>query len=284
MGRRGLYIAIAGAVTAAAFALATGAAPSRHFADQSLSAVPVDVELVIAVDVSYSMDPEEQALQREGYVMALTSREFLRALREGVNGKIAVIYFEWAGQSDQKIIMPWRLIDGPEAADAVAAEIARAPYRRASRTSISGALHFAKPLFDNSGYRGQRRVIDVSGDGANNTGPLVVPARDDVLAAGITINGLPIMLKPPTPGTMDIEDLDIYYEDCVIGGAGAFVVAIREREKFIEATRTKLVLEIAGRQPEPRVMPASAQAPRISCTIGEKRWQDRWGGRGFDFQ
>jgi hypothetical protein len=284
MGRRGLYIAIAGAVTAAAFALAAGAAPSRHFADQSLSAVPVDVELVIAVDVSYSMDPEEQALQREGYVMALTSREFLRALREGVNGKIAVIYIEWAGQSDQKIIMPWRLIDGPEAADAVAAEIARAPYRRASRTSISGALHFAKPLFDNSGYHGLRRVIDVSGDGANNAGPLVVPARDDLLAAGITINGLPIMLKPPTPGTMDIEDLDIYYEDCVIGGAGAFVVPIREREKFIEATRTKLVLEIAGRQPEPRVMPASAQAPRISCTIGEKRWQDRWGGRGFDFQ
>jgi len=284
MGRRGLYPAIAGAVTAAAFALAAGAAPSRHFADQSLSAVPVDVELVIAVDVSYSMDPEEQALQREGYVMALTSREFLRALREGVNGKIAVIYFEWAGQSDQKIIMPWRLIDGPEAADAVAAEIARAPYRRASRTSISSALHFAKPLFDNSGYRGLRRVIDVSGDGANNAGPLVEPARDDVLAAGITINGLPIMLKRPTPGSMDIEDLDIYYEDCVIGGAGAFVVPIREREKFVEATRTKLVLEIAGRQPEPRVVPASAQAPRISCTIGERRWQDRWGSGGFDFQ
>lgn len=284
MGRRGPYIAIAGAVTAAAFALAAGAAPSRHFADQSLSAVPVDVELVIAVDVSYSMDPDEQALQREGYVMALTSREFLRALREGANGKIAVTYFEWAGQSDQKIIMPWRLIDGPEAADAVAAEIARAPYRRASRTSISGALRFAKPLFDNSGYRGLRRVIDVSGDGANNAGALVVPARDDVLAAGITINGLPIMLKRPTPGSMDIEDLDIYYEDCVIGGAGAFVVPIREREKFVEATRTKLVLEIAGRQPEPRVVPASAQAPRISCTIGERRWQDRWGSGGFDFQ
>ncbi|HEY4982645.1 MAG TPA: DUF1194 domain-containing protein, partial [Pseudolabrys sp.] len=226
----------------------------------------------------------EQALQREGYVMALTSREFLRALREGANGKIAVTYFEWAGQSDQKIIMPWRLIDGPEAADAVAAEIARAPYRRASRTSISSALHFAKPLFDNSGYRGLRRVIDVSGDGANNAGPLVEPARDGVLAAGITINGLPIMLKRPTPGSMDIEDLDIYYEDCVIGGAGAFVVPIREREKFVEATRTKLVLEIAGRQPEPRVVPASAQAPRISCTIGERRWQDRWGSGGFDFQ
>src|SRR5450631_2871846 len=259
MARRGFYIGI-GSVVAAILAVAAFAAPNPRFADKSPSAIAVDVELVIAVDVSYSMDPEEQALQREGYIIALTSREFLRALHEGPNGKIAITYFEWAGQSDQKIVMPWRLIDGPEAADAVAAEIARAPYRRASRTSISGALRFAKPLFDNSGYRGLRRVIDVSGDGANNAGPLVVPARDDVLAAGITINGLPIMLKRPTPGSMDIEDLDIYYEDCVIGGAGAFVIPIRERAKFIEATRTKLVLEIAGREPQPRVIPASAQA------------------------
>ena len=155
---------------------------------------------MIAVDVSYSMDPEEQALQREGYVQALTSREFMQALREGATGKIAITYFEWAGQYDQKIIMPWRLIEGPESADAVAAEIARAPYRRASRTSISGGLKFAKPLFDNSGYRGLRRVIDVSGDGTNNAGDLIVPTREEVLAAGITINGLPIMLKRPLRG------------------------------------------------------------------------------------
>ncbi len=285
MGRRGFTKTIAIAAFAAAIALAAAAAPTLpRLADKSPRAIPVDVELVIAVDVSYSMDPEEQALQREGYVLALTSREFMQALREGANGKIAITYFEWAGQSDQKIIMPWRLIEGPELADAVAAEIAAAPYRRASRTSIAGALTFAKPLFDNSGYRGLRRVIDVSGDGANNSGPLVVPTRDEVLAAGITINGLPIMLKRPNPGTMDIENLDVYYEDCVIGGPGAFVVPIREREKFIEATRTKLVLEVAGRQPAARVIPASAQAPRISCTIGEKMWQDRWGGRNFDFQ
>ncbi len=284
MGRRGLTIAIAGMIAVAAAAVAAFAAPTPRLADKSPNAIAVDVELVIAVDVSYSMDPEEQALQREGYVMALTSREFLRALREGANGKIAVTYVEWAGQHHQQIIMPWRLIEGPESADAVAAEIARAPYRRASRTPIAGALRFAKPLFDNSGYRGLRRVIDVSGDGANNDGPLVVPTRDDVLAAGITINGLPIMLKRPYSGTMDIEELDIYYEDCVIGGPGAFVVPIRERAKFIEATRTKLVLEIAGLQPAPRVVPASAQAPRISCTIGERRWQDRWGGGRYDFQ
>ena len=166
----------------------------------------------------------------------------------------------------------------------MAAEIAAALYRRASRTSISGGLIFAKPLFEHSGYRGLRRVIDVSGDGTNNAGELIVPTRDDVLAAGITINGLPIMLKRPLRGTMDIENLDVYYEDCVIGGPGAFVVPIHERKQFIEATRTKLVLEISGRQPEARVVPASADKPRISCTIGEKMWQDRWGGRGFDFQ
>ncbi len=282
MGRRGLTIAIAGMIAVAAVAVAAFAAPSPRLADKSPNAIAVDVELVIAVDISYSMDLDEQALQREGYVLALTSGEFLRALREGANGKIAVTYFEWAGQHHQQIIMPWRLIDGPEAADAVAAEIARAPLRRASRTSIAGALRFAKPLFDNSGYRGLRRVIDVSGDGANNDGPLVVPMRDDVLAAGITINGLPIMLKRPYLGTMDIEELDIYYEDCVIGGPGAFVVPIRERAKFIEATRTKLVLEIAGLQPAPRVLPASVQVPRISCTIGERRWRERFGG--YDFQ
>ncbi len=284
MGRHAFYSAIASIVTAAGLALAASAAPNIRIADKSPSAVPVDVELVIAVDVSFSMDPEEQALQREGYVQALTSREFMRALREGANGKIAITYFEWAGEFDQKIVMPWRLIEGPESADSVAAEIAAAPYRRASRTSISGGLAFAKPLFDHSGYRGLRRVIDVSGDGANNSGPLVVATRDDVLAAGITINGLPIMLKRPLRGTMDIENLDFYYEDCVIGGPGAFVVPIHERKQFIEATSTKLVLEISGREPSPRVVPVSADKPRISCTIGEKMWQDRWGGRGFDFQ
>src|SRR5712691_1029992 len=145
--------------------------PLRRLADKSPNAVAVDVELVLAVDVSYSMDPDEQALQREGYITGITSREFMQALREGANGKVAVTYFEWAGAYDQKIIVPWRLIEGPESADAFANEVARAPYRRASRTSIAGALNFAVPLFDGSGFRGLRRVIDVSGDCANNSGP-----------------------------------------------------------------------------------------------------------------
>ena len=276
-----MHASLISMAAAAGAMLAVGALAAPRsplpLADNSPTAVSVDVELVLAVDVSYSMDPEEQALQREGYIAGITSREFMQALRSGHHGKVAVTYFEWAGPYDQKIIVPWRLIDGPEAADAFANELARAPYRRASRTSISGALSFAKPLFDGSGYRGFRRVVDVSGDGANNSGTFVTLARDDVLAAGMTINGLPIMLKRPNAFTMDIDNLDIYYEDCVIGGPGTFVVPNREREQFKEATRTKLVLEIAGRTPQPRLVPVQARAPRISCTIGEQMWRDRWG-------
>jgi hypothetical protein len=247
----------------------------------SAATTDVDVELVIAVDVSYSMDPDEQALQREGYIVGLTSPEFLNALQQGAHGKVAVTYFEWAGATDQRVVVPWRLIDGPATAKAFTDAIAAAPYRRAYRTSISGALHFALPLFEDSGFRGLRRVIDVSGDGVNNQGDLVEIVRDTVLERGVTINGLPILLKRPSPATMDIEDLDIYYEDCVIGGPGAFMIPIRERDQFREATRTKLVQEIASRGVTPRVIPAAAKKPRISCTIGEQMWRQRWGGMDF---
>jgi hypothetical protein len=282
---------VALAVLAAAVALAAralGGTPAFsplpvQLPRQAADVADIDVELILAVDVSYSMDPDEQALQREGYVVALTSPEFLNALKSGIHGRIAVTYFEWAGVNDQKVVLPWRLIDGAASARAVADEIARAPYRRAYRTSISSALQFAAPLFETSGHRGLRRVIDVSGDGTNNQGALIVPTRDEVVAKGITVNGLPIMLKKPQPGSIDIEDLDIYYEDCVIGGPGAFVVPIREREKFKEAVRTKLVLEIAGLARGARVLPAAADAPRIPCTIGERMWQQRW-GNGIDLR
>jgi Protein of unknown function (DUF1194) len=284
MRSRSLWISGFAAV-AALMAYGVVAAPPARFADmpgaRTSAAVDVDVELVLAVDISYSMDPEELALQREGYVEALTSQEFLSALKHGMHGRVAVTYVEWAGVIDQKIVLPWRLIDSRETAEQVAAQISRAPQRRAYRTSIASALTFSASLFDENGYRGIRRVIDVSGDGTNNQGSPVAIVRDEVVAKGITINGLPIMLKRPNPSTLDIPDLDIYYEDCVIGGPGAFVVPIKEREKFREAIRTKLVLEIAGHSPEPRSIPAAADAPRISCTIGERMWQQRWGG-GMD--
>src|SRR5438034_7254597 len=166
-----ISILVAGA--AALLAVGGTAAPrlAPRLADNNPAAIPVDVELVLAVDVSYSMDPEEQALQREGYITGITSRDFMQALRSGQHGKVAVTYFEWAGPYDQKIVVPWRLIDGPEAADAFANEIARAPYRRASRTSMSCALGFAKLLFDGIGYSVCRLIVDVSVHGVSKRGP-----------------------------------------------------------------------------------------------------------------
>jgi len=271
-------VLVAGAMAGGDIAGIAAPNPGNQAGPQLSENLPsVDVELVIAVDVSYSMDMDELAIQREGYAQAIVSKEFLQALKTGPNGKISVTYFEWAASSDQKIIIPWRVIDGPETADAVANEIMKTPIRRASRTSISGAINFAMPLFDENPYRGLRRVIDISGDGPNNNGSPVTVARDAALEKGITINGLPIMVKEPSYSTMDIDNLDFYYEDCVIGGPGSFVVTIKDRDKFKEAIRTKLLLEVAGRTPERRVVPVAEKEPRVSCMIGEKIWQDRWG-------
>jgi hypothetical protein len=277
--RRAVFalLAVAMAAGLAGLTLAAPRGPAILAQRGAPTGIPVDVVLALGVDVSYSMDLEEQALQREGYIAAITSREFLTAIREGIHGKVAMTYFEWAGTHHRQIIVPWRVIDNPESADAFAADIARAKYTRASRTSVSGAIEFGTMLIETSGYRGLRRVIDISGDGVNNNGPPVVPTRDETVAKGITINGLPIMLKRPNVGMMDIGELDIYFEDCVIGGPGAFVVPIRERDEFKPAIRKKLLLEIAGRMPERRIVPASAAQPRVSCTIGERMWQERWG-------
>lgn len=281
MSRRAFAYGAVAALTVALIGIAglSGgrAAPALRLADRSPNAVPVDVELVLAVDISYSMDPEEQALQRQGYQLALTSKEFLDALAEGINGKIAVTYIEWAGNFDRRIVVPWRLVDGPEAAAAFAAELAAAPYRRGSRTSISGAMEFAQPLFDHSGYRGLRRVIDISGDGANNQGAPVVPTRDKVVGSGIVINGLPIMLHRSRWSMMDINHLDVYYQDCVIGGPGAFMIPIRARAEFKVAIHRKLVQEIAGIAPVPKLIRTASEQPRTDCMIGEKLWQRRWG-------
>jgi Protein of unknown function (DUF1194) len=270
-------VLVAGAIAGGDVASVAAPNPATQVTDAKGNAVSVDIELILAVDVSYSMDMDELAVQREGYAQAIVSKEFLQALKSLPNGKIAITYFEWAASNDQKIIIPWRVIDGPETADAVSEEILKTPIRRASRTSISGAINFAMPLFEENPYHGLRRVIDISGDGANNNGAPVTGARDMALSKGITINGLPIMVKDPSYSTMDIDNLDYYYEDCVIGGPGSFVVAIKDRDKFKEAIRTKLLLEVAGRTPERRVVPVAEKEPRVSCLIGEKIWQDRWG-------
>jgi hypothetical protein len=245
----------------------------------------VDVELVLAVDISYSMDADELALQREGYIAALASEQFLDAVRRGPIGKIAVIYIEWAGSSEQQIVIPWQVVDGPASADEFAHKLRQVPIRRAYRTSIANALKFSAEQFGTN-YKGLRRVIDVSGDGTNNQGDLIVPTRDDIVRKGITINGLPIMLKTPVVSMIDLPDLDLYYQDCVIGGPGAFLVPVRERHQFADAIRNKLLLEVAGIRPrhiplpQEHVVPVQDK-PRVSCTIGEQMWQRRWGGDAY---
>jgi len=238
----------------------------------------VDVELVLAVDVSYSMDLEELALQREGYMAAVTSPEFLQALKLGPHGRVALAYVEWAGAEEQKLIVDWTIIRGSADAAGFAEAIRRAPLRRVYRTSISGAMEFGAGLLENNAIKGLRRVIDISGDGANNQGPMVEITRDALVRRGITINGLPLMLKAPAGSMLDIVDLDVYYEDCVIGGPGAFVIPVEGIAQFAEAIKTKLVLEVAGVVPPKRpLLHRAADRERVPCTIGERMWMERWG-------
>jgi hypothetical protein len=214
--------------------------------------VPVDVELVLAVDISGSVDQTEANQQRQGYVAALADPAVARAIRSTFTGRVAVTYVEWAGDDMQEVVVPWTVLDGDASAKAFATALAEAPYRRAMWTSISGAIDFSAPLFDGNGFAGERRVIDVSGDGVNNRGRLVTQARDEAVARGIVINGLPILndrsqpMGMPTP--MEIA-LDRYYAESVIGGPGSFIVPATGFEEFKEAILQKLILEIAGNVP-----------------------------------
>jgi len=235
----------------------------------------VDLALVLAVDISYSMDTEEQALQREGFEEAFRSPLVHDAIGRGMLGRIAVTYVEWAGASDQTVIVPWTVLDNPESIMAFAHRIAVTPLRRAQRTSIAGAIDFSVQYLAASGVEAARRVIDISGDGPNNQGRIVTAARNDAVAKGITINGLPLMLR--RPGYLDIAELDIYYRDCVIGGQGAFLVPVRGRDQFAQAIKTKILLEIAGLTPPESLVRRIQAAPRADCLIGETQWRDRMG-------
>jgi len=227
----------------------------------------VDLALVIAVDISNSMDSEEQELQRNGFIEAFRSPQVQDAIRTGMLGRIAVVYMEWAGVTRQTVVVPWTTIDGAEAAMGFADRLERAPIQRGPRTSISGAIDFGVGLLDESGVEPLRRAIDISGDGANNQGRLVTDARDAALARGITINGLPIMLKR-SGSYWDVAELDRYYRECVIGGPGAFMEPVRERQQFADAIKTKIIREIAAIEPGAAIILARAQAP-LGCITGD---------------
>jgi len=241
--------------------------------------VPVDLELVIAVDVSGSIDPEEAKLQRNGYVSAFADKEVIGAITGGMLGKIAVTYVEWAGIHYSRTVVDWTVIDSEASALAFSRKVASVPLQTELWTSISMAIEYALPRFSNNGIEGTRRVIDISGDGPNNQGGLVTGFRDKAVAAGVTINGLPIVNNKPSPwGWPPLPDLDLYYANCVIGGSGAFYVVANTFTDIARAVRKKLLLEIAGRQPyeygRARIFKAAANEPPRTpppCDIGERR-------------
>lgn len=278
--------------SAALSALVVALSPSLAQA-QKLQAV--DLELVLAVDVSQSMDYDEHELQRNGYVDAFRQKDVINAMTSGPRGRIAVTYMEWAGMYEPVQIIPWTVIDSEASSRAFADRLAKEPIYGEQRTSISSALIKATELIETNEFSGARRVIDVSGDGANNTGPQVDLTRDEVIKRRITINGLPIMLNKPRE-FYDIDHLDRYYKHCVIGGEAAFIAPVYDLKHLTATIRKKLVMEIAGLEVAPETAPIQfADASGVSsdglqrvqlklpsektdCLIGEKVWG---GGRGW---
>lgn len=244
------------------------------------SETEVDLELVLAVDISLSMEADEQRLQRDGYIAAFRDPAVIQAIRSGLVGRIAVTYVEWAGEAIQSIVVPWQIISSAEESHAFADRLSKPPIRQARMTSISAAMIFGARQFDGNGITGLKRVIDVSGDGPNNIGPHVESARDALVRQGIIVNGLALILKAPGAyfGYFEIPELDRYYRDCVIGGPSSFALAVRKTSEIAAAIRQKLLLEISNlpKHAPGKMYPAQYVVGRQSydCLIGEKLWQN----------
>ena len=247
----------------------------------SADPVEVDVELALMVDVSRSMQPWELEIQRRGYAEALASDEVIGVIENSFTGAIALTYVEWAGANAHRVVIPWTLIDGRAAAEDVAARLTTEFEPSLRRTSISGAIRFAKTEIETNDFIGLRQVIDVSGDGPNNDGRPVLHARQAAVDAGLIINGLPLMTVDDTFSRWSIPDLDVYYMNCVIGGPGAFAIPVLEWSDFPLAVRRKLVLELVG--PADAFWPVQGLQPvdpDYDCMIGEKMRREReliWG-------
>ena len=231
--------------------------------------IEVDLQLFLAVDVSRSMTERELEIQRRGYVEALTSPEVIKAVQRGYLGRIALTYVEWASAGAQRIIVDWTLIDSPADLRNFADQLTVRLEDGLKRTSISSVIDYAARDIDRNGFTSLRKVIDISGDGPNNAGVPVHQARDDAIAKGIVINGLPLMTKEGQDLKWHLPNLDRYYEACVIGGPGAFVVPVTDWAQFPAAVRRKLVQEMSG---APNITEAAFHIERISptdCNIGE---------------
>jgi hypothetical protein len=232
-------------VVLAAAALSPAAAPA---ADK------VDLLLVLAADVSRSVDASKFQLQREGYAAAVSNPRVLDAVRSGRNGRIGVTYIEWSGVGSQRVLIDWTTLSDAESAKAFGDRLLEAPRSFADRTSISGAIEFSMAQFARAPFVAVRRTIDISGDGTNNAGRDVTAARDEAVAQGITINGLVILSATPLPWNPDHTNppggLDAYYRANVVGGPGAFVLVAKDFSSFGEAIIEKMIAEVAqAREP-----------------------------------
>jgi hypothetical protein len=224
----------------------------------------VDLQLVLAVDVSSSMSSAEQEVQREGYVNAFRHPDVVWAIKLGQHGAIAVSYVEWAGPHYRRVVLPWTMIGSHDDANRFAKLLATQPIKREPGTSISGALLFAEQLLSLSPFVGERHVIDVSADGPNNAGPSIASVRERLAAAGVTINGLPVTLTRARPDNFEAFDpsyLSSYFEQCVIGGPGAFAIRVDDLNLFETALRRKLVREIANLPSRPLLASNRSSSP-----------------------
>ncbi len=234
----------------------------------------VDLELVLMVDVSRSMSERELEIQRRGYAEALRSEAVSTALRSGLLQRVAMTYVEWAGT--QEVVVDWRLLENREDLEAFAQVLTTKFDPALRRTSISGAILHGMRSLDSNAFEGLRQVIDISGDGPNNLGQDVTSARDRAVARGITINGLPLLTREGLGQAWHLDRLDLYYEACVIGGLGAFVIAVLDWADFAQAVRRKLVLEMVSRPTGAQIIrtQSSGRDP-TDCRIGEKIWKER---------
>lgn len=278
--------------------------PPAALAQKTAAKNKVDLALVVAVDISASMNYDEHELQRQGYIEAFRSKDLIKAITAGPSGRIAVTFIEWAGAAEPIQGVDWTIISNPKDANDFADKLRALPVLSERLTSISSAMENGLRLIETSNFAASRRVIDISGDGPNNIGLPVETARDEVIRHNIVINGLPIMLRKPMEW-YDIEHLDHYYKQCVIGGPGAFIAPVFELHQLAATVRKKLVMEIANIEIEPGTAPiqfAEARPPaatsstnrllhrvqlklpteKMDCMIGEKAWNSRGGFGRFE--
>jgi hypothetical protein len=267
-----LKVIRARAVRATAMLYLLAMALAGPLSASALAESSVDLELVLAVDASGSVDQVRFDLQKQGYAAAFHNPQVVRAIRSGASQGIAVTMVQWTGPDLQIQVVPWTLINDRRSADALAAAIEDTPRQLFSGgTSISGAIDYSLNLFAKAPYRAARRVIDVSGDGSNNRGRPAHLARDEAVRTGVGINGLPILALEP--------GLDRYYYDNVIGGPGAFIVPAETYERFGEAILKKLIIEIAARGLLKRTARSDGQELVVAAAVHHQecpRWRQKW--------